>query len=211
MTGTIINANLRRRILACADLADFLAEKTHLEMRTGDRKGAEFAGDCERFMAWFGDASSVREKLQILSLCRERRYPTPLVGGGELLGVVIELGNEFGVDALAVYSDLQGAWYSGRDSTLTEVDLSAGSRVAYQQLRDVVNRGMQHCMPHPTEIPLPPPPGYTVISFLSESGIAYALGSSRDMASDGISGPIIYSALAIRKLILGSRSDASCI
>ena len=202
MTGAIINADMRRRIFGCANLADFLAEKTHLEMRERDCKEAEFAGDCERFRAWFGDVSSVREKLQILSLYRERCCPTPLVGSGEPLGVVIEFGNEFGVDALAVYSDLQGAWYSGRDRTLTEVDLSAGSRGEWQKLRDAVSRGMQSCIPHPTEIPSPPPPGYTVISFLSERGVAYALGASRDMASDGICGPIIYSALSIRKLIL---------
>ncbi len=202
MTGAIINADMRRRIFGCANLADFLAEKTHLEMRARDCKGAEFASDCERFRAWFGDVSSVREKLQILSLYRERRCPTPLIGSGEPMGVVIEFGNEFGVDALAVYSDLQGSWYSGRDRTLTEVDLSAGSRGDCQKLRDAVNRGMQNCIPHPTEIPSPPPPGYTVISFLSERGVAYALGASRDMASDGISGPIIYSALSIRKLIL---------
>lgn len=203
MTDTLIQTNIRQRILACANFRDFLSENAHLNVAIKDGEAADYADDCEQLSAWFGNALSVREKLQILSLYRGLKCPMPHVDS-ELIGVVIEFGNEFGIDALAVYSDLQGAWYSGRDRSLMEVDLSVGARAAYQRFRDAVSRAIQHCVPHPTEIPPPPPPGYIAISFLSERGIAYALGASRDIAVDGISGPIVYLALAIRELVLGT-------
>ena len=146
---------------------------------------------------------TVREKIQISTLCRENECLIIGKDKNKFTGVAIEFGTEFGVDALAVYSDLKGAWYSGKDSSLVEFDLSGHPHSVCQQLRVAVNRGVQHAIPHPTQVPSTPPPGYIVISFLSIYGIAYALGASRDMASDGIAGPIIHAGLIIRKMILG--------
>lgn len=158
---------------------------------------------CERLKDLFDSAGSVREKIQILTLCRDKNCPMPDVSREQLIGVVIEFATEFGVDALAVYSDLQGAWYDGKENSLLEFVVSDRKQSVYQQLRDAITHGIQKATSHPTDVPPPPPPGYILISFLSANGIAFGMGASRDLASDNVGGPIIHAALELRKIILG--------
>lgn len=203
MTTNIIKVNLRKRLLCCADLEEFISENSNLDTIVKDNKNTDRNDICRQLATMLDMAGSVREKIQIFTLSREKNCPIPDVSREQVRGVVIEFGTEFGVDALAVYSDLQGAWYCGKNNSLLEFIISEHEQPLYQRLREAVDRGIQQATSHPTDVPAPPPPGYILISFLSTIGIAFGMGVSRDLASDNIAGPIIHAALGLRKIILG--------
>jgi hypothetical protein len=197
-----IKTDMRKRLLCCASLADFIQENSNFGLIVKDAEIEEKSDLCGKFAAMFDVARSVREKIQVLTFFREKNCRIPDVNDEQLKAVVIEFGNEFGVDALAVYSDSQVAWYSGKDNALLEFEISKDVHPAYDQLWGAADRGSQHAISHPTEIPTLPPPGYILISFLSKNGIAFGTGASRDIASDSVTGPLIHAALGLRKVAL---------
>lgn len=197
MKVNFVKSNLRERLLCCASLEDFWAEHCNLNNKTADHDNI-----CKRLTTIFNTTDSAREKIQIIFLCRQMNCPIPNENNEKLKGIVIEFGTESGVDALAVYSDLSGAWFSGKDKRLLEFSISGHAQTVYQQLRDAADRGSQHATSNFADMPMPPPPGYISIIFLSENGIAFGIGASRDIASDRFGGPIIHFALQLRKIIL---------
>jgi hypothetical protein len=197
MTKNIVRINLRERLLCRSSLEDFMLEESSLN------DGVAGNTICERLSAAFNATENAQEKIQLLYLFRKENCKIPGASDKKYNGIVIEFGTNSGVDALAVYSDLQGGWFSGKDNNLLEFAISGHAESVYRQLRDAADRAILQTTSHPTDVPGPPPPGNILINFLSETGISFGGGASRDVASDRFGGPIIHAALQLRKLVLG--------
>lgn len=118
-----------------------------------------------------------KKKIQVLRFFRENNCRVSEENDDKLKAVIIEFGNEFGIDAFAVYSDLEVTWYSGADNTLLEFIISKDAHPVYDQFWYAADRGSQQAISHPTEIPPLPPSGCILISFLSKDGIAFGMGA----------------------------------
>lgn len=198
MKSKAIKTNLRERLLCRSSFEDFMAEYSGSNDYYVDGGSA-----CEQLKIVSFKAEHVREKIQLFYLFRKENCETPDFGDKDISGIVIEFGTNSGVDALAVYSDLRGAWFSGENNSLSEFIISGHAVPVYKQLRDAADRRVLHTASDPSDVPSPPPPGFILMSFLSKSGISFGGGASRDVASDRFGGPIIHAALQMRKLILG--------
>lgn len=142
-----------------------------------------------------------RAKLALSSYLRETAPSIDLGFLDGLRGVVVEFGVEGGTDVFAGYSGGVAAWYDNASSKMVEVELKGKSRInldgillAAKKISDVATAS--------NALPLQPSAGFALISLINADGISFGLGASREMAVDGICGPIIQGALAIRKEIL---------
>ena len=149
----------------------------------------------------FDDLESDRARLAASSYLRETDRSIGLDFLGRLGGVVVEFGAENGTDAFAGYSDGTAAWYDSATSKMVEVELKGESGVNLDSILLAAKKISDVAKPS-NSLPLQPSAGFALISLINAEGISFGLGQSREMAVDGICGPIIKGALTIRKEIL---------
>lgn len=150
------------------------------------------------------DSLTDRDKLAAFFKCRMDDAKSKHISQHKLLGVVVEFGVETGVDAFAAYSDGVVYWYDSTLSKMLEVQMCGVGKDKVDEALLAATKIADASKPS-FGIPNPPQPGFALIALITEDGIYYGLGASRDLASSPISAPIIKSALQIRKDILSSR------
>ena len=196
-----MKVNLRSRMLCCENFDDFVLGYSSGYGLPRDLYADDEAVHCRPLGAMLETSKSLRETLQILYICRLKKCPPAHPTNGEPLGVVVEFGVESGVDGLAIYFDGHGSWFESKTNSMLEFAIAADSEAPYDAIRSAVHRARDKAIPDPVNVPPPPAPGHMLVSLLSDRGIAFAQGLSRDLATDNLTGPIVHAALAMRKKV----------
>src|SRR4051794_20649929 len=120
---SLVQINLRRRLLCAATWEDILQEQPQLAWLSDVSDKAQRCRGLQEALAVV--SADVREKLQLISLMRGMGCPVPNDIGGDLASAVIEFAGENGVDALAAYSDYKAGWFDEARNRFLEVEFES--------------------------------------------------------------------------------------
>lgn len=120
----------------------------------------------------------------------------------QILGVVVEMPVDDGVDILACYEDNTARYINHNggiivvDAPLAEVSAAIGAVIAAS--RPVVAR----IGPYEAERPGPPGSGLARLSFLTPSGLHFGQGPVEQFARDPMAGPVIAAATRLLQAVM---------
>lgn len=192
-----IDVDLRKRLLCIGSLDEYIGEYVG-----GFAVGRTDEEICDFLCREAISANSVRQRTHLNRLARHYSCAEFENVHYSLSGVVIEFGMGAGVDALGVYLDGNAAWYDATTRKLLDVTFSENQKNLFDKLFSAAQTASRIARVVPGEVPGPPEVGSILISFIVTDGIAYCGGPARNVASDGVAGPIVNYALEVRKLIL---------
>ena len=165
------------------------------------------AAELERELKLLSTAN-VRGRLRILRALRQHNDGLPdALATDQSLGVVVEFGQEYGVDAIAVYSDAHVFFFDGNKQRLFEGLLKDNMRPSLDLVlaaaRQIIRSGMVEAQ---KDLPESPPPGIGLIGIVSKDGLAFGAGKTLDLAADENSKPIIRGVLEIRQALVKAKA-----
>ena len=184
-TNTIYN------LLFCDDLALFKAHHQGaiegpwkaLFTQPADRKGLQALA-----------ANAAEEsRLRILAANALRKLSVPL-RGKELLGVIVEVGLDGGLDTLAAYRDGRARYinHSGKIIFWEAGDAGVDGKIGelFRASEAVVDRLQPWGRPRLA----PPPAGTMRLTFLVSDGLYFGQGPMSDLQRDPMGGPVVVAA-----------------
>ena len=133
---------------------------------------------------------------------RQFGFQPPLEKSKELLGIIVEVGMERGLDLVAAYPDLRARYYNfGKAAIIWErPDLSLD--VPIQKLLDSARPALIQIGPWTNPKPPEPRKGRIRINMLTPSGLHFGEGPFESLASDPLAGPIVTAATALMQAII---------
>jgi hypothetical protein len=142
---------------------------------------------------------SIRETL--FSESRFSGWAAP-VDAKQVLGVVVEVGLEGGLDLLAAYADHTARYYnySGAGVVWEHADASLDAQIDVllacgQTISDVIG-------PWEGERPAPPPTGEVRINLLTASGLNFGQAPFEVLSRDSLAGPALAAATALMQSLI---------
>jgi hypothetical protein len=139
------------------------------------------------------DTTSQETRLRILAF-NELKQQNQTKKKKELLGVIIEVGMENGLDTLAAYKDLR-VRYINRSGKLiikddSEPKIDAKIRKLFQEAQPIIEKIGPWNKPR-----LPPPPaGQVRLTFLVSDGLYFGEGTMRELGRSPLAGPVVTAA-----------------
>jgi hypothetical protein len=131
---------------------------------------------------------------------------TPNKSAKELLGVVVEVGMEKGLDLLAAYPDLHARYYNFSGAGVVWERPDASLDVAIQKLLHAAQQAVNQIGPWLEPRPAPPSRGQVRINMLTPSGLHFGQASFAALAADRVGGPVVAAAgVLMKELIQKSR------
>ena len=142
----------------------------------------------------------VDARLRLLAYHRIRTAGYP-VTDKDLLGVVVEVGMDEGLDALGVYPDGIARYinYTGR-LVIWDAPDAVSKEIAVQLMKDSLNI-LKQIGPWTGPRKTPPPKGNVRISFLVADGLYFGEGPINVLFNDPMGGPALQSATAMMQYI----------
>lgn len=139
------------------------------------------------------ESASAESRLRILAFnaLRQRKVmPHKKV----LLGVIVEVGLEHGLDTLAVYRDLRARYINQSGKLLIwetrKPEIDAGIRKLFQEAQPIIEKIGPWGKPR-----LPPPPaGQMRLTFLVSDGLYFGEGTMRSLSRSPLAGPVVTAA-----------------
>ncbi|HEY7202258.1 MAG TPA: hypothetical protein VIC57_18700 [Candidatus Dormibacteraeota bacterium] len=149
------------------------------------------------------DGLESRHTLQAWSALRELGTRPPAAAGRTVLGVVVEVPMDAGLDLLAAYADRSARYYN-----------HGGGGVVWERADDRLDGPIDGVLAAgqavadrigPWEGPRPAPPGAGRIrlNMLTPSGIHFGEGPHAGMAADPVGGPLVEAATALMLELVG--------
>jgi hypothetical protein len=119
-----------------------------------------------------------------------------------ILGVVVEVGMDKGLDILAAYSDLTARYYnfSGAGVVWERPDASLDRSI--QKILDSARAVVDKIAPWREPRPIEPPKGHIRINMLTPSGLHFGQGPFKVLASDPVGGPVVTAAVELMQLMV---------
>jgi hypothetical protein len=148
-----------------------------------------------------------RLHLQAWSLARVAGV-APVEDRADVLGVVIDMGLDDGLDTLAAYADGSARYlnHSGSAVVWEVPDMAVGQLVRALLAEAAIVVTMTTPLDGPR---LPPPPlGHTTISVLTRGGLHVVTGPVERIAADPRGGPVITAATALLQLLVHRAQQA---
>ena len=184
-TDTIYN------LLFCDDLA--LYKASHKGPVTGPWQVLLTTPTDLHKLQTLANSPSQETRLRILAF-NELKKQNHLVKKKLLLGVIIEVGLEHGLDTLAAYQDLRARYInqSGK-MTLWEArnpKVDAKIRKLFQESQPVIEK----IGPWGKSRLSPPPAGMVRLTFLVSDGLYFGEGTMRDLGHSPLAGPVVTAA-----------------
>ena len=184
-TDTIYN------LLFCDDLA--LYKATHKGPIAGPWRVLFATPPDVKGLQALADSPTQESRLRILAfnqLKQHKQAPRKKV----LLGVIVEVGLEHGLDTLAAYQDLRARYInqSGKmiiwESHAPQVD--AKIRKLFQEAQPVIEKIGPWGKPRLS----PPPAGMMRVTFLVSDGLYFGEGTMRELGRSPLAGPVVTAA-----------------
>lgn len=119
-----------------------------------------------------------------------------------LLGIVVEVGINNGVDLLAAYPDRTACYihFSGRSATCDPPDPSLDPFI--DALLSAAQPILQAISPWPNARPAPPSTGFVRINLLSPAGLHFGQGPMAMLGSDHVAKPTFDAATALMQQLI---------
>lgn len=119
-----------------------------------------------------------------------------------LLGIVVEVGINDGVDLLAAYPDHTARYihFNGRAAIWEHPDASLDPFI--DELLSAAQPILQAISPWPNPRPAPPPPGIVRINLLSPAGLHFGHGPMAMLGADHIAKPTFDAATALMQQLI---------
>ncbi len=120
----------------------------------------------------------------------------------DLLGVVVEVGMDRGLDLLAAYSDLKARYYNFAGGGVVWERLDTSLDAPIQQLLRAAEVVANKIAPWLQPKPPAPPTGNIRINVLTPGGLRFGQGPFQALASDPLGGPVITAATTLMQLMI---------
>lgn len=148
--------------------------------------------------------TTVESRIQLLA-CRQLAASGQPVNHKELLGVVIEVCLEEGLDTLAAYKDGTARYINHSGKLIIWENATAESNAIIQQLLNDSEKVVAQIGPW-TDPRLPAPgAGDIRLNFLVTDGLYFGQGPFEVLQGDAMGGPVIQSALALLQFLTASQ------
>jgi hypothetical protein len=132
-----------------------------------------------------------RQYLQAWHFLRDLGVSPPQDSAKEVLGVVVEVGMDRGLDLVAAYPDHHARYYN-----------FSGAGVVWERPNDSLDKAIDDLMqaaattakaigPWEKERPSPPPKGQARVNILTPSGLHFGQGPLNVISRDAIGGPVM--------------------
>lgn len=171
------------------------------ELKQGNQSGAI---DLWRSILAQPDLES-RHYVQAWSFLRERgQRPSPDIAT-QVLGVVVEVALDEGLDLLAAYSDRSARYYnySGGGVVWERPDASLDSPI--DRLLEASRKVVEQIGPWDRERPGPPPVGKARLSFLTPSGLHFGQGSMDVLSHDPLGTDVLNRSIALMRALIAKK------
>jgi hypothetical protein len=143
-----------------------------------------------------------RQYLQAWQFLRDAGVLPPKETAKEVLGVVVEVGMDRGLDLVAAYPDHHARYYN-----------FSGAGVVSERPNDALDKTIDDLMqaaattakaigPWEKERPTPPPKGQARINILTPSGLHFGQGPLNVISKDAIGGPVIAIAFQLMQSLI---------
>jgi hypothetical protein len=167
-------------------------------MNAGDADAA--AGHLEKVIVTPGLES--RHYLQAWHFLRARGVHPPAGRAKELLGVVVEVPMEGGLDLLAAYADGSSRYYNytGAGEVMDAPD--AALREVTERLLEAGRATVKLIGPWDKERPGPPGPGMIRLNFLTPAGLHFGQGPFEAIQADPRGGAVIAAAIGLMNALV---------
>jgi hypothetical protein len=143
-----------------------------------------------------------RHYLQAWHFLRQLGQTPPAPEAKRVLGVVIEVPMNGGLDLLAAYSDHSSRYFNYSGSAVV-VDAPHAELVALiDRLLSLAAVIVAKIGPWDKDRPAPPPNGSIRLNFLTPSGIHFGQGPFQDFAHDPMAGPVINAATTLMQFLI---------
>lgn len=147
-------------------------------------------------------ASETRIKLLAYNLLANAGYP---VQKKELLGVIIEVGLDDGLDVLAAYEDGTARYINQSEKIVIWESPDVHSQELIDNLFDSGLHIVQRIGPWNKERLAQPAAGEVRLSFLVSDGLYFGQGPFNALAQDAMGGPVIEAGYQLMSFLTGSR------
>jgi hypothetical protein len=137
--------------------------------------------------------ASLQSRVQLLAFDRLRKTGHT-IGTKELLGVVIEVPLEGGLDTLAAYKDGTAHYINQSGKIVVWETTTAESQALIEQLLTRSQTVVDNIGPWDGERLAPPPAGSIRLSFLVSDGLYFGQGPFEVLEKDPMAGPVIQAA-----------------
>ena len=120
----------------------------------------------------------------------------------QLLGVVVEVPVEGGLDLLAAYVDGSSRYYNFTGTAIVMDAPDDEVRAATDALLAASQTVVAQIGPWTGDRPSPPPPGQARLNFLTPSGLHFGQAAFDDLMRDAMGGPVLRAATALMTLLV---------
>ncbi len=142
------------------------------------------------------DDTGLESRCKIIA-CRLLTANKQPVASGELLGVVIEVGMENGLDTLAAYKDGTARYINQAEKMIVWDAPTASSQALIDKLFAVSEKVVRQIGPWDKKRLPPPANGDIRLSFLVTDGLYFGEGPFTVLSADAMGGPVISAATAL--------------
>ena len=143
-----------------------------------------------------------RQYLQAWHFLRGLGVTPPNEKGKDLLGVVVEVGLEKGLDLVAAYADHRARYYNFSGAGVVWERPNSSSDGAIDDLLRVGFVTMQAIGPWKDSRPSAPSSGHVRINLLSPSGLHFGEGPLDALTKDRLGGPVIAAAFRLMQELI---------
>ena len=187
----------------------------YVQLFADDLQGFLHGHDVPAGYPWTTIYDTAAEKEALLSIGRDKEVDARLrllayhrlrtsgvsIEEKDILGVVVEVGMDLGLDALGVYPDGVARYINYTESMVIWDAPDAVSREIATQLMQDSLRIVQQIGPWEGPRKAPPPKGNVRISFLVSDGLYFGEGPINVLFNDPMGGPALQSATAMMQYI----------
>jgi hypothetical protein len=183
--------NVIYNLLFCDDLALY---KTHYQGPIRGPWQVLFAKPANlKKLRTLANSPSAETRLRILAFNALKQHKA-LPKKKQLLGVIVEVGLEHGLDTLAAYRDMRARYINHSGKLLVwethKPAIDAKIRKLFQEAQPIIEKIGPWGKPR-----LPPPPtGQMRLTFLVSDGLYFGQGTMRDLGRSPLAGPVVTAA-----------------
>ncbi len=143
-----------------------------------------------------------RHYLQAWFYLRLAGHQPPPAIARQVLGVVVEVGMDKGLDLLAAYPDYSARYYNFSGSGVVWEHPTDEMNSTIDKLLNAATRAVAHIGPWQAKRPPAPPNGQVRLNFLTPSGLHFGQAGMDVMAKDQIGGEAFYWASVLMRALI---------